>query len=482
MRVVSEQTSAGSPPGDRQNSHWERSRRYGIREGALQAAAQGGGESFLSAFALLLHASPFQIGVLSALPQLIGTWSQLLSVKILARLSRRRPLILASAAGQAIIWVPLFLLPLLFPNQGPWILVACVLAYVAVGHLGVPALCSLLTDLVAADRRGAYFAHRAKVMAVISFWALCGAGLVLHWAHTRDVPWLGFALIFLGASTARALSAFLLARIDEALLPASREAEIHLLEFLWHERSADFQRFLLFSGLMHLCVLIAGPFFVIYLLRDLHLTYVQYAVWLAAGTLGQFLTLKPWGRISDRYGNKKLLTATGLLVPFLPMLYLLGTSFPFLVAVNFVGGVIWAGLLLGLQNYVFDAVRAEDRAKGVAVWNAVNAGGWFVGAMLGGWLASWLPGAITLPGVELRFVSNLPLVFFISGLLRLGVSACLLRTFGEPRPVEPISHRRLFRELPLVKPLSDAWTVRTRPRTGGRSSEVTDAAPGSPGP
>ncbi len=46
----------------------------------------GGGENYLSAFALLLHASAFQIGLLSAPPQLIGTVAQLLSVKALSGL------------------------------------------------------------------------------------------------------------------------------------------------------------------------------------------------------------------------------------------------------------------------------------------------------------------------------------------------------------------------------------------------------------
>ncbi|MFM7840709.1 MAG: MFS transporter, partial [Nitrospira sp.] len=96
---------------------------------------------------------------------------------------------------------------------------------------------------------------------------------------------------------------------------------------------------------------------------------------MAAGVVGQFLTLKPWGRLGDRFGNKKLLVATGLTVPFLPMLYLISTDFVYLLGVNFFGGSIWAGLALGLQNYVFDAVRPEDRAKGVAVWNTINAMG-----------------------------------------------------------------------------------------------------------
>ncbi|TAL10515.1 MAG: MFS transporter [Nitrospirae bacterium] len=435
----------------------EQSRRCGTREGVFQAIMLGGGENYLSAFALLLHASAFQVGLLSALPQLIGTWAQLLSVKALGWVRHRKSLILTGVAGQAFVWLPLLALPLIFPEQGPWLLIACAVAYVAMGHIAIPAWNSLLTDLVDPNRRGAYFGHRARVMAVTSFAALCGAGLILHSAEAWERPWMGFAVIFLAASAARGVSTIYLARIDESAVPVTREDEFRLLAFLRREHGVNFRRFLLFSGLMHACVLIAGPYFVVYMLRDLHLSYLDYALWLAAGVLGQFLTLKPWGRLGDRYGNKKVVAATGLLVPFLPMLYVVSANLYFLLAVNFVGGVIWAGLALGLQNYVFDAVRPEDRAKGVAIWNSVNAAGWFVGAMLGSVLAGVLPGKIALAGLAIRPASNLPFVFFISGLLRLVVSLSLLRTFHEARRVEPISHRELVAELPLIKPLTEAF-------------------------
>ncbi len=435
----------------------ERSRRYSIREGAFQAVMVGGGENYLSAFALLLHASAFQIGLLSALPQIVGTWAQLLSVKVLNRFHHRKTLILVGAAGQAVVWFPLLALPLVFLEYAPWMLIACAMAYVAMGHFAIPAWNSLITDLVDPDQRGAYFGHRARVMTVTSFFALCGAGLLLHAAETWERPWAGFAIVFLLAGAARSVSTGYLARIEESTEVVTREAEFRLLAFLQRERGSNFRRFLVFSGLMHVSVLIAGPYFVVYLLKDLQFSYLQYTAWLAAGILGQFLTLKPWGLLGDRYGNKHVLTATGLLVPFLPMLYVISTDFYYLVGVNFVGGVIWAGLSLGLQNYVFDAVRPEDRAKGIAVWNAVNALGWFLGAMIGSWLAAVLPSELDLLGWHLGLVSNLPFVFFISGVCRLIVSLSLLGTFREARSVEPISHRDLVAELPLIKPLADTF-------------------------
>ncbi len=442
----------------------EQSRRAGLRDGAFYAAAQGGGENYLSAFALLLHATPLQIGLLSALPQLVGTWAQLISVKVLNRLRRRKTIILAGAGSQTFFWLPLVALPLMFPEYGAWLLIACAVVYFALGHFIVPAWHSLITDLIEPNERGAYFARRAKIMAATNFLALCLAGLILQSAQTQDVPWpwAGFAVIFLLAAAARAGSTSALARIDEATARATREAEVHLLDFLRHERSVNFKRFLLFSGLMHVCVLIAGPYFVVYMIRDLHFTYLEYGTWLAAGVLGQLLTLKPWGLISDQYGNKKLMVVTGLAVPGLPMLYLLSTNLAFLVIVNLLGGIVWAGLALGLQNYVFDAVRAEDRAKGVAVWHTINAIGWFVGAMVGSWLATVTPAEIHWAGVTVQLASNLPVVFFLSGLLRLIVALTLLGTFGEARAVETISHRQLLTKLPLVKPFSKAFDKRER--------------------
>lgn len=441
----------------------ERSLRAGIRDGGCQAIALGGGENYLSAFALLLHATPLQIGILSALPQLIGTWAQLFSVKAMNRLVHRKALVLWGAMGQTVSWLPIFALPLLVPDHAAWLLIGCVVLYFALGHFTIPPWNGLITDLVDPNQRGIYFARRSRVMAVASFAALCGGGFLLNMGQGWGAAWAGFALIFLAAAVSRGLSAFYLSRLTEPEAATRAEAAGGFRWFLTHGATGDFRRFLLFAGSMHVCVLIAGPFFVIYMLRDLHFSYLQYAGWLAMGTLGQFLTLKHWGRISDRYGNKQVLRITGIIVPFLPMLYLIGTALPFLLCVNFLGGAVWAGLSLGLQNYVFDAVRQEDRPTGVAMANTVNAVGWFLGAMLGSWLATVMPDEVHVASFALHPASNLPLVFCVSGLLRLLVSACLLGTFREPRAVEPISSRRLVWELPLIKPLVQ-WlpTRRTR--------------------
>lgn len=439
----------------------ESGRQFGLRDGIFQAITQGAGEQYLSAFALMLHATPFHLSVLSALPQLLGTWAQFVSVKVSHWFSHRISHVRWGIVGQSLAWLPILMLPLLFPKWAPWLVVAGAALYFGSTHFTSPAWTSLVTDLLNANERGAYFARRSQLMAITSFAALCLGGALLSLFEQYHRLWLGFTLLFVIAGISRSFSTLSLAQVTDLPIRHEEPASRGFLAFLRTGTSKDFRHFLLFSGSMHLAVLISGPFFVIYMLQDLHFSYWAYGTWSAASIVGQFVTLPGWGQFGDRFGNKALLTFTGVLVAFLPMLYLVSTEWPFLVIVNFFGGVVWAGLSLGLGNYVFDAVRPADRTKAVAVSSMVNAIGWALGTLIGSWLIGTVPGEITLGAVHIDPVSNLPFIFFISGVLRLALSLTLLQTFRELRSVEKHTTARLFLELPLIKPLGRLTLRRT---------------------
>jgi len=459
--MIDRPTSLAQPgatnPEERQASartpQHEPGRRFGIRDGLFQAVTQGGGEQYLSAFALLFHAAPFHLSVLSAIPQLLGTCAQLVSVKVSHWFPSRKSQVFWGIIGQSVSWIPILALPLLWPQWGPWLLIAGVAMYFTFTHFTSPTWNSLITDLLQSNERGMYFARRSRVMAMTSFLALCLGGALLTLFEQHQLLWVGFAAMFLTAGLCRSASALSLMKVTDLPQHEPGDNPTGFRAFLRTGVSTNFRQFLLFSGSMHLAVLISGPFFVIYMLQDLHLAYWEYGTWLAAGIIGQFITLPAWGQFGDRFGNKALLTFTGLIVAVLPMLYLFSTAWPFLVAVNFFGGVVWAGLGLGLNNYVFDAVQPADRAKAVAVSSTVNAIGWAMGTLIGSWLIGTVPATLHLGALDLRPASNLPFLFFLSGLLRLMVSAVLLRTFHEPREVEHQTHHRLLWELPLLKPL-----------------------------
>jgi MFS family permease len=438
-------------------------RALGLREGVCLAVMQGAGDNYLSAFAVLLHATPFQIAALAAIPQLAGNSCQLLSVHALSRWPCRKALAVAAVAGQAALWLPLLAMPLLFPAQGAVVLIACAAVLLGVGSISVPPWASLLTDVVDAERRGAYFGRRQRAMTVASFTTLVAAGVVMHLAAIWDLVWAGFAVLFGGAALARAASAWCLYRIDDSAMPTTRHAGLSLTRFLAGPGGRNLRGFLAFSGLMHLAVATGGPFFTMYMLRDLRVSYLEYGAWIAAGALGQFLSLGWWGRIGDRFGNRRLVWLAALMMPWAPMLYTVSTAPAFLICLNGLSGVVWAGLLLGLQNYVFDATRPEDRARGVALWHCSNAVGWFVGAMTGALLAATVPAGISVGGVRTSFASNLALVIFISGALRLAVALAVLPAFAEVRRVRRLVLGRAARA--VVRLRVRELRLRHSPRT-----------------
>lgn len=449
------------PPPQAAPAH-ESEKRFGLHDGVFQAVTQGSGEQYLSAFALLMHATPIHLSLLSALPQLLGTGAQLLSVQMAHWFSQRTAQVRWGILGQSLAWIPILALPLLFPEWAPWLVIAGAALYFGSGHFATPSWNSLITDLLEANERGAYFARRSQLMAIASFAALGLGSILLTFFEQLQLPLTGFALLFVTAGIIRSLSLRSLAQINDLPTPHDEPANRNFADFLRNGTSKDFRRFLVFSGFIHVAVLISGPFFVMYLLQDLHLAYWEYGTWMAAAIVGQFVTLPGWGRFSDRFGNKAMLTFAGFLVSFLPMLYLVSSTWLFLVTLNFWGGVVWAGLSLGLSNYVFDAVRPADRAKGVAIASTVNAIGWAIGTLTGSWLISTVPGSIEFGALRLHPASNLPFIFFISGMLRLSIASALLRTFREPRHVEHHPPSRLFWELPLIEPLG-RWALQRLP-------------------
>ncbi len=428
---------------------------YGIREGACTAVMQGAGENFFTAFALTFNATTSQIGLLNALPAFLGTFAQLASVIWLRWFNHRHAIVVTGAAAQAALWLPLLLLPFLFPEHGAALIIACAVPLVVVGHFSIPAWNSLITDLLDPNTRGAYFAKRARIMSAISFTALIGGGMLLSWTTHHQAAWVGFTILFLLAAVARGFAAHYLQRLDESDAPVTEHLSLRLKDFVGTGRHEAFLRFLLFSGFMHVSALLAGPYFAVYLLRDLHLSYMEYSFWAAASVIGGFLAINGWGRIGDLYGNRKLLLATGFGLPVLPFLYLMTEEVWWLIMINGLAGMLWSGFNLGLQNIVYDLVKSEERAGAVAVSNGVIATSAFIGTMIGGRLSTVLTPEIIIGEFEVQFASNLPVIFFVSALLRLAVAILFIKPLKEVRDVEPISHHELFLELPLIKPMMD---------------------------
>ncbi|TNE58179.1 MAG: MFS transporter [Alphaproteobacteria bacterium] len=417
----------------------ERSLQHSVRDGVTYSLMAGAGESYFSAFAVLLKASTAQVGAIATLPPMVASYFQLISVWLGNRTGWRKEIIIAGAIIQALMLIPLAILPLLFPAHAVPILILCIILYYIGPHLGSPQWGSLMGAIVPESKRGRFFARRTRYCSIASFSALIGAGLTLQLFDSWAMPYYGFMTIFLAASVARGISTWhLLQMVDPGQKRGPKLALFgpNILRRLTRSR---FIRFSLFFALMQFAVAISGPFIVVHMLRDLHFSYVELTFNNATSVLFQILTLSRWGRLSDLFGNRLILVVTGFTIPFIPTLWTLSSNYYYLLSLQALSGVTWSGFTLSATNFVYDLTEPHRRAVYMAVHGTIAATAVFFGASFGGWLSTHLPLSVSLFGWQLQWEFALYGVFMSATCARLIVALLFLPMMQEVRRVRPMT-------------------------------------------
>jgi hypothetical protein len=229
---------------------------------------------------------------------------------------------------------------------------------------------------------------------------------------------------------------------------------------------------------MQASVAIASPFFTVYMLRDLEFTYAQFMANTGMSVLAQFLTLTRWGRIADVFGNRRILATTGILIPLMPLLWMVSGHPGYLLCVQALSGLVWAGFTLSAGNFLYDLITPDKRATFLAVHNVLASISIFVGASIGGYLGMVLPTRVELFDTVQEWGSPLLGVFAISALARLVVVLLLLPKIREVRRVRPISFGNLIFRVTRVNALAglvfEIIGPRRQPEDGTKDSGRDD--------
>src|SRR3569833_1365403 len=197
----------------------------------------------------------------------------------------------------------------------------------------------------------------------MSFLALIAGGLILHFFDNHGLTLVGYLAIFGVAAVARLISVYHLRKMHD---PPRTGALFDLPSprlLLQRARHSAFARFSFFYASMQFAVAIASPFFTVYMLRDLHFSYLMFMTNTAASVLAQFLALNMWGRISDRFGNRLILAATGLIIPALPALWRISADPWYLIVIQALCCLVWACCSLSSGNFIYDLVPSPKRAS-----------------------------------------------------------------------------------------------------------------------
>jgi len=400
---------------------------------------------YLVPYALFLGASPLEIGLLVAIPHLLGSISQLLAVRVIKELGSRLRFLIHGTGIQATFLVLTALLAFYpFPGRIP-VLIALATVFRILANLIGTAWGSLISEYLEPEQRGHYLGWRSRIAGIAGVAGLCLAGFLLEHIKTFSLA-LGFCLLFLSVAACRFICAHFFRQMDDLPFEETRESRFTFLMFVRRFKESNFVKFTLYVASVTFATQLAAPYFSVYMLRHLHLDYLQYMSIHMSAVIASLLAFPIWGRHADHVGNARVLKTTSFLVPIIPFLWLISAYPPYLIAVELFAGFAWGGFTLCAANYIYDAVRPEKRVRCLGYFNLINGIAVFAGASLGGFLAENLP--------PFNGTSILTLMA-LSGLARFAAHFLLSGRFQEVRlSVKPASSRELFFSVLGLRPIA----------------------------
>ena len=420
----------------------KKSLKYSIYDGASFALMDGMTASFITPFAIALNASVNLIAALSYVPQLVGAFVQLFATRVVETFRDRRKILVMSSFIHAVLWIPLLLIPYTTPSL-KWLLVIYVAFQTIFVQLMIPVGNALLGDLVPQYERGRFFGLRNKVVGVTSFLSALSAGLILNHFSTRNL-FIGFTILFTIAFIGRSVSAIFKSMMANPPADTEHAEKFSIVEFFKRMDKTNYGHFVIYITLFKFATSIAAPFFAVYMLKNLCFTYLQFTMMIGAELAASFLAMGILGNMIDEKGTKYVLYISGMMTPLIPLFWLFSSNFYYLIVIELFSGISWAGFNLSSSNFIFDAVKPENRIRCIAYHKFFESIAIFLGAAFGGLLISHLP--------IIFFSTTILLVFLVSGILRLAVSIILLPTLKEARLIEMDIGHSFFKRYITIRP------------------------------
>lgn len=346
-------------------------------------------ETYFPAFALALGVGEITAGLVASIPLLVGAVLQLISPYAVIWLHSHRRWVILSVLLQAASFLPLIAAAQV--GHIPVVaLFAVVSLYWGAGMGAGPAWNTWMEAVVPRKVRAPYFAWRTRVSQAGMLVGFVTAGLALQYGQGSGRTLDAFAVIFGVAAACRFLSGRFLARQSEQRVVHIEQTHIHPVEFIQRLWRGKTERMLLYFLAVQVAVQISGPYFTPFMIKQLKFDYITFMTLLAASFIGKILAAPAFGRYAHRYGAHRLVWLGGLGIIPVAGLWLFADNFAYLLALQFIAGVMWAAYELAMVLLFFETVHHEERTSFLTLFNLANAVALVLGSIIGGTVLKFL--------------------------------------------------------------------------------------------
>jgi Arabinose efflux permease len=346
---------------------------------------------FLELFLLSYGVSNGIIGLNTSIANLFASVSIIPGAMAISKARSRKRLVVITGGGIGrLCLLGIALVPLAVGDSRA--AVVCLVCFNAIrttmNNFNNPAWTSMVADLVPIESRARYFSKRNIAVILASIAAAPIAGyLVKVLSGVRGMPHLGFQSIFLLSFLVGLLSTVSFANIPNAAVSessATRPRGFPLKALLSDRRFAGFVA----SALVwNIAIQIAAPFFNVYLVSGLSANAAVVGFLTAVASIFTFFGQLLFGPVTDKKGDVFVLVLTGILIPLLPLAWLLVTDWRQVIAINVLSGLAWAGYNLANFNILLKLTPNDHRPEATAIYQTVVTASAVLGPIIGGQLA-----------------------------------------------------------------------------------------------
>lgn len=418
----------------------EKTLKYARAEGVATAAKNGFVSNFIAPLAIHLGYSSLIIILLTAIPQLLGAISQLFVEKTAHFIRNRYKLLIITAKLEAYTWLPITMIAAL-SIKNPLLLIILVTLDAIFVNMQNPIWNALLGDVIPENRVAKYFGRRNIAVGISGLISLIIAGIILSKVSTISAPLAFTILFFLGFVFAK-IAVNNQRKIKDPAPRSMKSEKYTFYQFLKSAKKNNFGTFTTFFSLYKLSVAIATPFFAIYMLRELNFSYTIFTMIITSAVISSMLFTKLWIKHTTQYGSKRTIQITSLLMPILPILWVLTQNWKILLITEFASGILWAGFNIATSTFIFEAVNPKQKIKFLA-YNSTLAGiGTFIGTMLG----------LLITNINIKILGSVFLtIFLVSGILRFLIAIIFLNKIQEEKIVS-INLNQTYKRFITIRP------------------------------
>jgi MFS family permease len=394
----------------------------------------------LSNFLIELGAGPVAFGMLSSIPMLVNL-VQPLGAYFSERTTSRFHYSLWTYGPSRLLWLILFFAIVGanwgFVNNQQLIILTLVIILSShiFGGLGSASWLSWLAIIVPRRLRGRYFSIRNSISSLTNLISVPLAGLAVSNWHGGTIQGYGllllvgilFGFLSLGCQyfklDVNPIVQNTCVGVGNIYCNTTEVVDVENLNLTSFEQilqDSNFLRFLLYFSFWTFAVNLSAPFFNLYMLGTLNLDISWVTLYSSLQAGANLLTMILWGKLADKIGNRPILISIGIIVAFIPLLWLgIGNHqldlWLWLPLLHILLGGAWAAIDLCNNNLQLGVAPIKNQSTYFAIAAAFSGASGALGITIGGFLAQFsqwcgLPGLFAISCV-FRLFSLLPLIF-----------------------------------------------------------------------